>query len=262
MKRCGFPWTDCYFPVERFTLIELLIVVSIIAILASMLLPALNRARESAYAVSCLNNTKQYAAAAAGYAGDYNGMLPVGDGAKCNPGTPNWTRAALNVLNGAGYLKVPGRKSGYLFYGVLLCPAMFQYVRKMPDAESTKIAANGFYLFEVYGSYGTNRKLRGGYYIEQTSDNGHFVKLDRSGIPRRISTSGIIPTPPISWRSRTGIFRPVWRPTASPPCIRTERTSISLTVIPPGLPFLRSARCRPTRPLRPMSGQAPIIPGE
>lgn len=66
------PYLSDFFK-NKFTLIELLITISIIAILAALLLPALNSARNTAKSVSCLSNLKQMGIAGLQYA-DENGM--------------------------------------------------------------------------------------------------------------------------------------------------------------------------------------------
>ncbi|MCK6490585.1 MAG: type II secretion system GspH family protein [Planctomycetes bacterium] len=96
-------------PRRAFTLIELLVVIAIVAILAGMLLPAINAVKNAAKQTSCSSNQRQVMMAIIGYAGDNEGMTPYNEGIECasTPPLHNENRSMIIAILRTGMLEVP-----------------------------------------------------------------------------------------------------------------------------------------------------------
>ncbi len=140
---------------KKFTLIELLVVIAIIAILAAMLLPALNKARESARQSTCVNNLKQLGSCVNLYLDDYRGFYPCWG--KAPGGLPNWSAQVVTL-----YLFGNNKESARTSYNadknaIARCP-----VREMTNAEFVTAKFTGTSTDnDFWGMYGLNYRYFG-----------------------------------------------------------------------------------------------------
>ena len=149
-----------------FTIIELLIVISIIAILAGIMLPALSRARDKAKQINCAGNLKQCSSATYSYYDDFNSYIPfaydvVGSpfSGYATPSNPAWFSLVCEYLNvpqdpGTGFYYQLGAVAGKGLNKpvVFTCPSQpFTYPHKNPVSYCPEIRAAGGVADEVNG---------------------------------------------------------------------------------------------------------------
>lgn len=176
---------------NNFTLIELLVVIAIIAILASMLLPALNKARETAKKISCVSKLKNISTAMKMYCDDFSGyFVPYLPGQDSDGADIYWPNLLLPYLGLKSSTHDQYRQymdkssSGRIF----ICPAhSFDY--------------NTLKSSERYMSYGLNEYLM--YRHFQRDVNGTYKPVKNSMLKKPSETlmfaDSFYPTKNINW---------------------------------------------------------------